>query len=156
MSSQSTDRAGVVAPPPLIYATGLLLGLWVHSRIPLPLLPAKLRKPVGFSLLGLGILGIASARQLMQKAGTNINPTRPTTVIIREGPYKLSRNPIYLSMTLIYTGLTVLLNTFWGLVFLPAVLFLMNRGVIEREERYLEHKFGDCYTTYKESVPRWL
>ncbi|GHO86167.1 hypothetical protein [Dictyobacter formicarum] len=58
MSSQSVDQAEVVAPPPLIYATGLLLGLWVHSRIPLSLLPAKLRKPVGFSLLGLGILAL--------------------------------------------------------------------------------------------------
>jgi protein-S-isoprenylcysteine O-methyltransferase Ste14 len=92
----------------------------------------------------------------MRRAGTNVNPTEPTTILVVEGPFKFTRNPLYLSLTLFYAGVAILMNALWAMLMLPAVLFLVNRGVIEREERYLERKFGEQYTQYKERVRRWI
>lgn len=83
-------------------------------------------------------------------------PFAPTTAIIDTGPFALTRNPLYLSMTLLYTGLTLIINTIWPLLLLPFVLVVVQRGVIEREERYLERKFGEEYLSYKSRVRRWL
>lgn len=92
----------------------------------------------------------------MRRAHTNIDPRQPTTTIVVEGPYRFTRNPIYLSLTLLYSGLTVLFNALSGLLLLPIALIILRRGVIEREERYLERKFGEQYLSYKQRVRRWL
>lgn len=86
----------------------------------------------------------------MNRAGTKVDPREPTTAIVTGGPYRFTRNPLYLSMTLIYSGITALFDA------LPGVLRIMRRGVIEREERYLEGKFGDEYLNYKAQVRRWI
>lgn len=92
----------------------------------------------------------------MRRAGTSVNPTQPTTTLILEGPYRFTRNPIYLGMTALYMGIAILANTLWPILLLPGALFVMTRGVIEREEAYLERKFGEQYVTYKEKVRRWI
>jgi protein-S-isoprenylcysteine O-methyltransferase Ste14 len=92
----------------------------------------------------------------MQNAHTNVNPTRPVTAIVTEGPFRFTRNPLYLGFTLFYTGVTLLVNSLWMVLLLPFVLFLMTFSVIEREERYLERKFGEQYLAYKRRVRRWL
>ncbi|MBA2391346.1 MAG: isoprenylcysteine carboxylmethyltransferase family protein, partial [Ktedonobacteraceae bacterium] len=76
--------------------------------------------------------------------------------LLVQGPYRFTRNPIYLSMTALYTGIALLANTLWPILFLPGVFFVMTRGVIEREEAYLERKFGSQYVAYKEKVRRWI
>ena len=81
---------------------------------------------------------------------------RSVLAIIQSGPFRISRNPVYLADTLCYVGVAILLNTAWPLLFLPVVLLVMHRGVILREERYLEQKFGDEYNSYKMRVRRWL
>jgi protein-S-isoprenylcysteine O-methyltransferase Ste14 len=85
-----------------------------------------------------------------------VDPREPTTAIVTGGPYRFTRNPLYLSMTLVYAGITALANALPAALLLPAVLAFMRRGVIEREERYLERKFGDEYMDYKARVRRWI
>jgi protein-S-isoprenylcysteine O-methyltransferase Ste14 len=157
MRNQKQDNARVLFPPPLVYVAAFLLGLRLQSSLPLPLLlPRTLRTFLSGALLGTGITTGALAIREMRSAGTNIQPQQPTTALVVEGPYRFTRNPIYLSMTLIYSGLALLTNALWPLLLLPLPLQLLKRGVIEREEHYLEHKFGERYQKYKESVPRWF
>jgi protein-S-isoprenylcysteine O-methyltransferase Ste14 len=92
----------------------------------------------------------------MHRVGSDPNPYKPATALAVHGPYRYTRNPMYLAMTIFYLGLTLLVNTLWPLVLLPAVLLVVQRGVINREERYLERTFGDAYRAYKARVRRWL
>jgi protein-S-isoprenylcysteine O-methyltransferase Ste14 len=92
----------------------------------------------------------------MRHAGTPANPYKPVSRIVTEGPFHYTRNPGYLSMAMIYTGVASLANALWAILLLPATLFVIQRGVIEREERYLERKFGEEYLRYKARVRRWI
>jgi protein-S-isoprenylcysteine O-methyltransferase Ste14 len=87
---------------------------------------------------------------------TNMDPYKPATAVVTGGPFRFTRNPLYLSMTLIYGGIAAVANALPAALLLPIVLRLMRRGVIEREERYLERKFGDEYIEYKVRTPRWI
>ena len=156
MQNNTHDKAGVVAPPPLIYLGALVVGQFLQFSFPLPFLPRSLRTWLGALLIGAGAVTITSAVRTMRNAGTNISPEQPTTTLVTKGPYQFTRNPLYLSLTLIYTGLSVLTGTLWSILLLPVVMRIINRGVIDREERYLEHKFGNQYRNYKEHVPRWF
>ncbi len=102
--------------------------------------------------LATGLLGFRE----MKRAQTNVDPRKPTTAIVAEGPYRYTRNPLYVGMTLIYAGISALANALPPVLLLPAVFAVMRRGVIEREERYLERKFGDEYLRYKGQVRRWI
>jgi|SRR5450755_53426 protein-S-isoprenylcysteine O-methyltransferase Ste14 len=156
MKDTPGDNPGVIAPPPLIYAVALLLSLFLQKLVPLPLFAGRIKTLLGALLVGgAGATGLFALRK-MREVGTNVNPTQPTTALVTSGPYRFTRNPIYLALTLLYTGLGILFNTVWTLLLLPVVLLLMNRGVIEREEAYLEQKFGAQYQAYRENVRRWL
>ena len=111
---------------------------------------------LGGLLIGGAVVPTILALRNMRRAGTNVNPTQPTTALILEGAYRFTRNPIYLGLTLLYTGIAILANTLWPILLLPGALFVMTRGVIEREEAYLEQKFGTQYVAYKAKVRRWL
>ena len=153
------DNPGLIAPPPLIYAGALLTGLILNWVFPIRLLSKRTqgtRLTIGVICVGLAFTVVRGAFQQMRTAKTNVNPTLPTLAIVTGGPYQVTRNPIYLSLTLLYAGLSLLLNTFWTMLLLPFVLFVMNRGVIDREEQYLERKFGEQYLRYKRSVGRWF
>jgi protein-S-isoprenylcysteine O-methyltransferase Ste14 len=157
MGKQTNDNAGVLFPPPLLFVAAFVLGQRLQSSFPLPLLlPKTLRIFLGGALVGTSITTAALAVREMRSAGTSVQPQKPTTALVVEGPYRFTRNPLYLSMTLLYSGLTLLTNALWPLLLLPIALQILKRGVIQREERYLEHKFGEQYQRYKESVPRWL
>ncbi|MGB8346302.1 MAG: isoprenylcysteine carboxylmethyltransferase family protein [Ktedonobacteraceae bacterium] len=157
MNDIPRDNAGVIAPPPLIFAGGLLLGLLLHRRFPARFLPHRQSRILsGGLLVALAALLVQQAFGEMQRVHTSPNPHETVTEIVIDGPYRLSRNPIYLAFTLFYTGIAVLVNSLWTMLLLPLVLFIMLRGVIEREERYLERKFGEKYLLYKESVRRWI
>jgi len=80
----------------------------------------------------------------------------PTTVIVSVGVYRLTRNPMYFSLAILYLGITCWVNSIWCLLLLFPVLIVVNEGVIKREEKYLEKKFGDEYLKYKSTVRRWI
>lgn len=92
----------------------------------------------------------------MRRASTAVNPSLPTTAIVSGGVFGLSRNPIYLSFTLLYCGIALLFNGLWAFLFLPPLIAVVHTGVIMREENYLEQKFGDEYLRYKARVRRWI
>ena len=150
------DNPGVIAPPPLIYAAGLAAGLLANRLDPTPLLPGALSKVLGWPLVAGGLsLGLWGFREL-RRAGTNVDPYHPTTAIVEGGPYGFTRNPLYVGMALVYAGVSARANALPAALLLPVVLHLVDRGVIEREERYLEGKFGEEYRRYKGRVRRWI
>ncbi|MGH8488876.1 MAG: methyltransferase family protein [Gammaproteobacteria bacterium] len=111
---------------------------------------------VGWSSIALGVLIAAFALSALHRARTPVNPYAPTTALVTGGPFRFSRNPLYLALTVIYLGAAGLLNSLWPVLLLPGLLWFMHWGVIIREERYLERKFGPAYQEYKARVRRWL
>jgi protein-S-isoprenylcysteine O-methyltransferase Ste14 len=155
-TSSSRDSAGVVAPPPLIFLAGLAIGFALEALLPGSSLPAAVQWILGGLLLVAGLALLASFNTSFQRKGTAVEPWKPTTAIVTTGPYRLTRNPAYLGMTLVYAGIAVLAAALWALVPLPLVLLIIDRMVIAREERYLERKFGEEYLGYKRSARRWI
>ena len=152
----SRDNPGVLAPPPLIYAGALASGLLANRLHPVPFLPRGISRALGWPSVLAGLtIGLLGFRE-MKRAQTNVDPYKPTTAIVEAGPYRYTRNPLYVGMTLIYAGFTARANALSAALLLPAVLAVMRLGVIEREERYLESKFGDGYLRYKKRVRRWI
>ncbi len=156
MSDERHDNAGVIAPPPLIFAAGLLVGLVAHSIRPLRLNRRNSGWLLGIPPILAAFALFATALQTMRNAGTNVQPNLPSTTVVSSGPYSITRNPIYLAMTLLYSGIGLLANTAWPFFLLPLILVAIRFGVIEREEVYLEQKFGPEYLRYKARVRRWL
>lgn len=156
MPSDDQDKAGVIAPPPVIYLGALVFGLLLNRRFPIPFLPRKIARSLGWPLLSGGLLLMGWFEWAMRHAGTPANPYKPVSQIATEGPFRYTRNPAYLAMTMIYTGIAGLANALWAILLLPVALLVIQRGVIEREERYLERKFGEEYLRYKARVRRWI
>ncbi len=150
------DTPGVIAPPPLVYLGALAAGLLLDRFLPLAAFEARPAAIAGLGFLALGALLMFLGMREFQRAGTDYRPYKPTTRIIESGPFRFTRNPLYLSLTLIYAGIALSLGSSWALVLLVPVLVIIRYGVIAREERYLTHKFGDEYLRYKEQVRRWL
>lgn len=152
----STDTPNVLILPPLLFGGALLLGLLLHWIYPLYVLNPWIARVLGAALL-LASGGLAfAAERVMQRAGTNVRPDRPTLAIVSDGPFRFTRNPLYLALIGLYAGVTLLFNALWPLVLLIPTIVVLRLGVIAREERYLEAKFGDAYSAYKVRVRRWL
>lgn len=156
MADESKDTAGVVAPPPLIYLGFLATGLLLKKAPPARFLPRGAAHLLGWPLLTGGLLLGSWFDRTLRNASTPPNPYKPVSNLVSDGPFRYSRNPGYISFTMIYVGIASLANAFWSVLLLPAALLVIRYGVIEREERYLEDKFGAEYRRYKEQVPRWL
>lgn len=158
-SDPRRDHPGVVAPPPLIYFGFLLLG-WVLDRYVLRLaFPWELDMTVKVIAVVLIVGGLAIetwAGGLFRKAGTNVVPWSPSMALVFDGPYRFSRNPMYVGFTLVYLGLALGLQSPTAMALIVPCLVLMTWGVILREERYLTAKFGQAYLDYKDRVRRWL
>ena len=152
----STDKPGVAAPPPLLYGGAFVLVLVFRWFWPMPIFSHAVALWPSLALVVLAVGIAAWGIRTMQAAGTNVNPALPTTAIVASGPFRFSRNPLYLALTLLYLGLTLAFDTWWGIVVLVPVLIIMHRGVVLREERYLEQKFGETYRQYRSKVRRYL
>jgi len=156
---RTTDYADVTVKPPLLFGGALALGYVLSLYWPLgPGLasPNALAVTVGLAFIAGGFaLAIFSVRAF-RRAGTKVVPGQPATALVTTGPYRVTRNPIYLGFVLVYFGLSIVLTSVWVLLLLFPVLVILQRGVVAREEVYLERKFGDAYRAYKARVPRWL
>jgi protein-S-isoprenylcysteine O-methyltransferase Ste14 len=150
------DTPGVIAPPPVIYLAGLVLAFALDWVWPIALLPVAVQVAIGIPLIGLGLSVVVLAFMRFRRVGTHIEPYKPTTAIVTDGLYGVSRNPIYVAMVAISVGIGVLADNLWVLPMLVPTLMVMRIGVIAREERYLEAKFGGDYRRYKAAVRRWL
>ena len=147
--------AGVLAPPPLIYAVPLAAGLLLDHWFPLVIVARSIAVPIGVTAVLLGLIGLP-AIIAFRRAATTPNPYRPTTALVTTGPFRWSRNPMYLGFTLLYLGVSFWVDTAWPLFALPVILAVMQYGVVVREEAYLEARFGDQYRAYRQRVRRWL
>ncbi len=156
--SDASDEAGVIALPPLIFLGFLAVAAVLEAVVPLPVLGAHafLRYLAGAALAAAGFVMIVMGARSLQAAGTNIPPTLPTTALVVDGIYRRTRNPLYLGTTLLYLGLSVAAGSFWAIGLVVPLLWVINTGVIAREGRYLERKFGDAYRAYKTRVRRWI
>jgi len=154
--SASPDSPGVIARPPLLYAGVFLLAVVARVFAPLPITEWAVALPAGLALSVAAVVLARWGRRTMQAAGTNINPGLPATTVVTAGPFRYSRNPLYIALTLLYLGLTLAVNTWWGIVLLAPLLIAMHVGVVLREERYLDRKFGDSYRDYRSRVRRYV
>ena len=155
MSASPKDVPGIVAPPPLLYAVPLALGLVARHFWPVELLPPGAGRIAGIILVTLGLVGVTGV-VAFRRARTSPNPWTPSAALVVSGIYRATRNPMYLGLTLLYLGVTAWVDTPWPLLPLPIVLIIMQRGVIVREEAYLERRFGDEYRRYRSEVRRWI
>jgi protein-S-isoprenylcysteine O-methyltransferase Ste14 len=156
MPDETHDAVGIGVNPPLVYGGTLALGLLLNRLVPRAFLPRVAARVAGAALCALG-LGIGMPAFLtMRRAHTNVRPDLPTTALVVSGPFRYSRNPIYLSLAVLYAGIATLANALAAILLLPAVIAVIDRGMIAREERYLEQKFGDEYRDYRARVRRWI
>jgi len=142
--------------PPFVYLGSIALGLVLHLVWPARLVPPAVSTPIGAMVTLLAVALFLSAVRTLRAAGTPIPGNRPTTTIVRSGPYRFSRNPIYLAFSLFQLGLSLWVNSVSLLIALVPAVALMALVVIPREERYLEARFPSEYLPYKASVRRWL
>jgi protein-S-isoprenylcysteine O-methyltransferase Ste14 len=155
----ASDRAEVAIKPPVLFLGALALGAVLSLVIPVgPRLasPNGLALMVGLTFVAIGFALAAFSVRNFRRAGTTVVPGEPSTALVVTGPYYLTRNPIYIGLVLMYFGLAVILTSLWVLLLLIPVLAILQRGVVEREEVYLERQFGEAYRKYKARVPRWL
>ena len=161
MATASTPRPdvpGVLILPRFLYLGFLVAGAGLQVLWPAALVSTSfpLRVGLGVAVGLLGALIALSGRLQLRRAGTEPPPNRPATALVVDGPYRYTRNPLYLGMTLLYAGIALGANSAWILGLLVPLLIVLHYGVIFREEAYLERKFGDAYRAYKATVRRWL
>ena len=150
------DNPGVIAQPPYIFLCFLALGFGLDAAWPFGLGLAGAQVPGGVALLALGLLIATLALRQFAKAGTSYQTRDPASALISRGLYRHSRNPVYIGLILVYAGIGVAVDNPWILALGVPAVALVRTGVIAREERYLETKFGAEYVRYKSAVRRWL
>jgi protein-S-isoprenylcysteine O-methyltransferase Ste14 len=150
------DSPGVRVPPPLLYLLPLASGLLIDRSLYIRSLPRRVARIIGWPLVGCGVALSGWAIRTMRNAETTMRPDKPVSNLIQDGPFRYTRNPLYLSDAMIYSGIAVLRNSLWSILLLPVAMFVIEREVMGREERYLERTFGEEYLDYKRRVRRWV
>ena len=142
-------------PPPLVFALAILLGWLLQRRLTISFVPTAFAHQLGGIAVVAGVvLAMFSAREF-RRFQTSLRPDRPSTAVVQTGPYRYSRNPMYIAMAAVQVGVAILLNNLWILLMLvPAIV--TTSVIIAKEERYLEGQMGTAYTRYRASVRRWL
>jgi len=155
--SQDTDTSNAAVRPPVAWLLALAAGVAADQLYPLRFVPASVPGAwVGGAIFAIAFAFAIWAIVTIRKAGTQVETYKPTTTIVANGPYRLTRNPIYLAMVLGLIGLAIAFDSLWIVVTLVPFYLVIRYGVVAREEAYLERKFGDVYRGYKSRVRRWL
>ncbi len=153
-------HAGVHFPPPLVYLAGLVLGWIVERAKPLSIThshgAAVLRLSIAALLAVAWLALFLAALSAFRRAHTTLIPNRPASAFVSSGPYRWTRNPMYVSMTLLYLAVALWMNSWWPVLLLVVVLIVIQQAVISREERYMISAFPDEYVAYSTRVRRWI
>jgi protein-S-isoprenylcysteine O-methyltransferase Ste14 len=155
-STDSTDHPGVIAWPPLIFLGCAVGGSLLQFIFPIRVMRHSVSLSLGVVLAVVSTSLAIWAERVMKAAGTNVRPDRPALTIVRSGPYRFTRNPMYLSLCLLQLALGFVLDGWIPLLFTIPLMLILHFGVILREERYLEGKFGEQYLAFKREVRRWI
>jgi protein-S-isoprenylcysteine O-methyltransferase Ste14 len=150
------DTAHVLILPPLLYGAAFVIGLLLHWGVPVHILPPTLARGIGVVCVLVSFPLALMTFCVLSRAHTPVDPLKPTTALVTEGPFRYSRNPIYLALTLLYLGVVLLINALGILLLVVPAVLVLRYGVIAREEAYLTRKFGDAYRQYTAQVRRWL
>lgn len=150
------DNPGVVVWPPLLFLGAVLVALVLTRWLPLTVFPEPFARRLGALLLVVGVGLNVSSVLSMKRAGTHINPSRPATALVTSGPFRFSRNPIYVAGFTFLLGFAFAQDTLWAVLVLVPLAVALHYGVILREEGYLEGKFGEDYRAYCRAVRRYL
>jgi protein-S-isoprenylcysteine O-methyltransferase Ste14 len=158
MSVTRGEGPGVRFPPPLLHALGFGVAIALQRAVAWPLFAghAVVRPAAGWAMVALGLATLAWGMATFAKARTAIFPDQPASRLVNAGPYRFTRNPMYLGLSVAYLGGALIVNSVWPVVILPVVLGLLYTFVIAREERYLAEAFGGEYDAYRKRVRRWL
>lgn len=156
MQQPSAEHTGVIAPPPVIYLAAFALTLVIHALWPLRLAEHPALPWLGGALVVLGVVVNGWGFVTLRRNRTPVHPGHAATQLVTAGPFRFSRNPLYLGLNGVFLGLVLVVDTAWGLVALAAVLAVMHYGVVLREERHLAARFGAAYRAYRERVRRYL
>lgn len=156
--SSPPPHAGVHFPPPLLYVAGIAAGWALDRWRPLPIADGWSLGRAAVAVVCFAAFAALSvaAFALFRRNRTSIIPNRPATALVTEGPYRFTRNPMYVSLAALYVGVTMALNSWWPLALLPIVVLAVDRMVIAREERYLADAFPSEYKAYRARVRRWI
>ena len=155
--SQDTDTSNAAVRPPIAWILALAAGVAAAWLYPLRFVPASVPGVwVGGAIFAIALALAIWAIVTIRQAGTQVETYKPTTAIVANGPYRFTRNPIYLAMVLGLIGLAIAFDSLWILATLVLFYLVIRYGVVAREEDYLERKFGDVYLGYKSRVRRWL
>ena len=142
--------------PPFLFATAIASGIVLHVAWPWSLMLRAVRWPMGVMLSMAGVALFVAAIRTFEAAGTPVPGNRSATAVVRSGPYRFSRNPIYVAFALIHLGVAASFGSWWLLLTLAVSIGVIATSIVPREERYLEARFGSIYRAYKSSVRRWL
>ncbi len=155
--SDTADTANVIIRPPIAWALAALAALALQWLMPLRFMPAAAPSGwVGGAVFAIALSLAAWAIAAISRAGSNVPTNMPTTTIVDTGPYRFTRNPVYLGMFFGLVGLAIAFDSLWLLVALVPFALVLRYGVVAREEAYLERKFGHVYRRYRSRVRRWL
>ncbi|ACO80239.1 hypothetical protein AvCA_41060 [Azotobacter vinelandii CA] len=145
-----------ILPPPVIYLLFVGLAWGLDALLSLPLPDNDWTRWIGWGLIDAGLLLMLWSALQMIRQRTTVNPYGTPAKLLEEGPFRFSRNPIYLADTLVYAGIALLLASLWSWLLLPALIVFMDRTVIRHEEALLSELFGDAYRSYRARVRRWI
>jgi protein-S-isoprenylcysteine O-methyltransferase Ste14 len=151
-----TDSPAVRFPPPIIYVAAIGVGAILQKLLPLPIGGGLPRVLTAWALVALWVLIAAISFHAFWKARTSIVPIRPATALVETGPYRFTRNPMYVSLAALTLGVGLWMNTWWVIILLMPAVVVIDRLVISREEAYLRRRFGAAYDSYRQRVRRWV
>lgn len=156
ISSMAPDSPQVRVPPPLFYALAVLGGFLLNHQWPMPIGGGMWIKGLAIVLIVASVVLASSGIRTFRRSRTSIVPVRPARALVVSGPYRFTRNPMYLGLAVLTGAVALLMDTWWPVLLLLPVLFTIQRFVITREEEYLQRRFGAEYLAYSRRVRRWV
>ena len=160
MEEDRSRGPNVRIPPPLLFAMPLLTGFIVQHFVPTHIVngadPERTLRLVGWAEIVIGLVLIYWGIGTFKRMQTAVFPVYPARVLVEQGPYKFTRNPMYLGFAVLYLGIVFVANAFWPIIFWPEMIALLYLFAIRLEEAYLTREFGDAYREYCSRVRRWV
>ncbi len=155
-SHDPSDIPGVIMRPPLLFLALAVAAIALDLIWPWPFIPVSMQILGGGILIVMALSLLGAALYRLRHADTPAETWKPSKTLVTDGPYRVTRNPIYVAFMVAFLGLACALDNLWCVVLLPVLIVVLDVGVVRREERYLEAKFGEAYRTYCAKVRRWL